>query len=179
MRRKGARNRSSRSGAESNIALEPTAYSLRSFLASAFGGGSQRAYGFGTWQTSWHTALWKNGGLLPERSVGDRQYRIVHRRRRTMATFISLLKFTDQGVRNIKDSPNRYEAFRAMAEKLGVRVKDLYYTVGHYDIVAVMEGSDEAVTTALLQVCSLGNVRTETLRGFSLDDMKKMVGTMP
>ena len=96
-----------------------------------------------------------------------------------MATFISLLKFTDQGVRNIKDSPNRYEAFRAMAEKLGVRVKDLYYTVGHYDIVAVMEGSDEAVTTALLQVCSLGNVRTETLRGFSFDDMKKMVGTMP
>jgi uncharacterized protein with GYD domain len=66
-----------------------------------------------------------------------------------------------------------------MAEQLGVRVKDLYYTVGRYDIVAVMEGSDEAVTTALLKVGSLGNVRTETLRGFSLDDMKKMVGTMP
>jgi uncharacterized protein with GYD domain len=96
-----------------------------------------------------------------------------------MATFISLLNFTDQGIRNVKDSPDRYEAFRAMAEKLGVRVKDLYYTVGHYDIVVVMEGSDEAVTTALLKVGSLGNVRTETLRGFSLDDMKKIVGTMP
>jgi len=89
------------------------------------------------------------------------------------------LKFTDQGVRHVKDSPDRYEAFRAMAQKLGVTVKDLYYTVEHYDIVAVMEGSDEAVTTALLQVCSLGNVRTETLRGFSLDDMKKIVRTMP
>jgi uncharacterized protein with GYD domain len=96
-----------------------------------------------------------------------------------MATFISLLNFTDQGIRNIKDSPDRYEAFRAMAEKLGVMVKDLYYTVGHYDIVAVMEGSDEAVTTALLKVGSLGNVRTETLRGFSLDDMKKIIGEMP
>jgi uncharacterized protein with GYD domain len=96
-----------------------------------------------------------------------------------MATFISLLNFTDQGIRNIKDSPDRYEAFRAMAEKLGVMVKDLYYTVGHYDIVAVMEGSDEAVTTALLKVGSLGNVRTETLRGFSLDDMKKILGEMP
>jgi len=96
-----------------------------------------------------------------------------------MATFISLLNFTDQGIRNVKDSPDRYEAFRAMAEKLGVRVKDMYYTVGHYDIVVVMEGSDEAVTTALLKVASLGNVRTETLRGFSLDDMKKIVGTMP
>jgi uncharacterized protein with GYD domain len=96
-----------------------------------------------------------------------------------MATFISLLRFTEQGIRNVKDSPARYEAFRGMAEKVGVTVKDIYYTVGHYDIVAVMEGSDEAVTTALLQVCSLGNVRTETLRGFSLDDMKKIVGTMP
>jgi uncharacterized protein with GYD domain len=96
-----------------------------------------------------------------------------------MATFISLVNFTEQGIRHVKDSPDRYEAFRAMAEQLGVRVKDLYYTVGRYDIVAVMEGSDEAVTTALLKVGSLGNVRTETLRGFSLDDMKKMVGTMP
>jgi uncharacterized protein with GYD domain len=96
-----------------------------------------------------------------------------------MATFISLLNFTDQGIRNVKDSPDRYEAFRAMAEKLGVRVKDMYYTVGHYDVVVVMEGSDEAVTTALLKVASLGNVRTETLRGFSLDDMKKIMGTMP
>ena len=96
-----------------------------------------------------------------------------------MATFISLLNFTDQGIRNVKDSPDRYEAFRAMAEKLGVRVKDMYYTVGHYDVVAVMEGSDEAVTTALLKVASLGNVRTETLRGFSLDDMKKIMGKMP
>jgi uncharacterized protein with GYD domain len=96
-----------------------------------------------------------------------------------MATFISLLNFTDQGIRNVKDSPDRYEAFRAMAENLGVTVKDVYYTVGHYDVVAVMEGSDEAVTTALLKVGSLGNVRTETLRGFSLEDMKKIIGKMP
>ncbi len=96
-----------------------------------------------------------------------------------MATFISLLNFTDQGIRNVKDSPDRYEAFRAMAENLGVTVKDIYYTVGHYDVVAVMEGSDEAVTTALLKVGSLGNVRTETLRGFSLEDMKKIIGKMP
>jgi len=96
-----------------------------------------------------------------------------------MATFISLVNFTDQGVRNIKDSPNRYEAFRTMAEKLGVVVKGFYYTVGRYDLVVVMEGTDEAVTTALLKVGSLGNVRTETLRGFSLEEMKKIIGKMP
>lgn len=95
-----------------------------------------------------------------------------------MATFISLLNFTDQGIRTVKDSPARYEAFRAMAEKLGVTVKDIYYTVGHYDLVTVLEGTDEAVTAALLKVGSLGNVRTQTLRAFSLDDMKKIVGKM-
>jgi uncharacterized protein with GYD domain len=130
-------------------------------------------------QTLWQTELWRHGDLLPAGSVSDRQDSIAQQRRWTMATFISLLNFTDQGIRHVKDSPDRYEAFRAMAEKLEVRVKDIYYTVGRYDIVAVMEGSDEAVTTALLQVGSLGNVRTETLRGLSLDDMKKIVGTMP
>lgn len=96
-----------------------------------------------------------------------------------MATFISLLNFTDQGIRNVKDSPDRYEAFRAMAEKVGVKVKGFYYTIGHYDMVLIMEGSEEAAMTAMLKVGSLGNVRTETLRGFSAEEMKKMIGKMP
>lgn len=69
-----------------------------------------------------------------------------------MATFISLINLTDQGIRNVKDSPERYEAFQAMAEKLGVKVKSVYYTVGHYDMVVILEGSDEAATSALLKV---------------------------
>jgi uncharacterized protein with GYD domain len=96
-----------------------------------------------------------------------------------MATFISLINFTDQGIRSIKESPARYEAFRAMAEKLGVTVKDIYYTVGNYDLVVVVEGSDEAATAALLKVGSLGNVRTQTLRGFSVEEMKRIIGKMP
>jgi uncharacterized protein with GYD domain len=96
-----------------------------------------------------------------------------------MATFITLLNFTDQGIRNVKDSPDRSDAFRSLAEKLGVTVKNVYWTVGHYDIVVVMEGSDEAVTAALLKVGSLGNVRTETLRAFSADEMKRIISKMP
>ena len=96
-----------------------------------------------------------------------------------MATFIGLVNFTDQGIRNVKDSPDRYEAFRAMAEKVGVTLKGVYYTVGHYDMVLIMEGSDEAAVTAILKVGSLGNVRTETLRGFSLEEMRKIIGKMP
>ena len=96
-----------------------------------------------------------------------------------MATFISLLNFTDQGIRNIKESPDRYAAFRGMAEKLGVAVKAFYYTVGHHDMVVIMEGTDEAVTTALLGAGSLGNVRSQTLRGFSVEEFKKIMGTVP
>jgi uncharacterized protein with GYD domain len=96
-----------------------------------------------------------------------------------MATYITLVNFTDQGIRNVKDSPDRLAAFRAMAENIGVTVKSAYYTVGNYDMVTVLEGADEAVTTALLKAGSLGNIRTQTMRGFSPEEMKTMVGRMP
>jgi uncharacterized protein with GYD domain len=95
-----------------------------------------------------------------------------------MATFISLVSFTDQGIRTVKESPDRYAAFKAMAEKLGVSVKAAYYTVGHYDVVVVTEGSDEATTATLLKLGSAGNVRTETLRAFSVDEMRKIISTI-
>ena len=96
-----------------------------------------------------------------------------------MGTFIGLISLTDQGIRNVKDSPRRFEAFRAMAEKLGVTGKDVYYTLGPYDMLVIMEGPEEAVTAALLTVSSLGNVRSQTLRGFSLDDIKGIISAMP
>lgn len=95
-----------------------------------------------------------------------------------MATFISLLTFTDQGIRNVKDSPERLRAFEAMADKLGVKVKHAYYTVGECDMVVISEGADDAATAALLKACALGNVRSRTLRAFSVDEMKKIIGKM-
>ncbi|MBI2509420.1 MAG: GYD domain-containing protein [Betaproteobacteria bacterium] len=96
-----------------------------------------------------------------------------------MTTFISLVSFTDQGIRNVKESPKRADAFKAMAKKLGVTVKEIYWTLGHYDLVIVLEGDDEAVTSALLKVGSLGNVRSETLRAFSAAQMGQIVGNIP
>jgi uncharacterized protein with GYD domain len=95
-----------------------------------------------------------------------------------MATFISLVNFTDQGIRGVKDSPKRAEAFKATAKKLGVTVKELFWTVGRYDVVVVMEGDDEAVTSTLLKVGSLGNVRSETLRAFSAADMGRILSNV-
>ncbi len=96
-----------------------------------------------------------------------------------MATFITLVSFTDQGIRNVKESPDRFEAFKAVAEKMGVSVKGAYYTVGQYDMVIVVEGSEELATAMMLKVGSLGNVRTQNLRGFSVDEMRQIIGRMP
>jgi len=96
-----------------------------------------------------------------------------------MATFISLVNFTDQGIRNIKESPNRAEAFTALAAKLGLSVKSIHWTSGAYDLVVVTEGSDEAAMASLLSIGSLGNVRSQTLRAYSAAEMKKIIALMP
>ena len=95
-----------------------------------------------------------------------------------MATFITLANFTDQGIRNVKDSPDRASAFKAMAEQLGVAVKEIYWTVGSYDLVLIVEGPEEAAFTLLLKAGSLGNVRTQTLRGFSEQDFRRFVSNL-
>ena len=97
-----------------------------------------------------------------------------------MPTYITLANFTDQGIRNIKDSPKRAEAFRALCEKLGGRVKDLYWTMGRYDIVAIVEAPDDVTMNAILySVGSLGNVRTETLRAATAQEMGQAIARMP
>jgi len=66
-----------------------------------------------------------------------------------------------------------------MVEKLGITIRSTHYTVGAYDIVTVVEGSDEAVTSALLKLGSLGNIRTQTMRAFSPEEMKEIISKMP
>ena len=97
-----------------------------------------------------------------------------------MATFIVLGNFTDQGIRNIKDSPKRADAFKAMAGKVGVKVKDIYWTLGHYDMVVTVDAPDAATATSIgLAVGSLGNIRTETLTAFSAEEIGRIIGKMP
>jgi len=96
-----------------------------------------------------------------------------------MMTYVVLATFTDQGVKNAKDSPKRAEAFRQMARTFGVTVKDIFWTQGRYDIVTIVEAPDELSATALnLSLGALGNIRTESLRAFSSEDMMKIVAKM-
>lgn len=96
-----------------------------------------------------------------------------------MPTFVGLVNLTDQGIKNVKESPQRFEAFNAMAEKAGIKVKCVYYTQGQYDMVTIFEGSDEATMVSFLKLASLGNARTQTMRAFSVEEMKGFISKMP
>jgi uncharacterized protein with GYD domain len=96
-----------------------------------------------------------------------------------MSTFIMLGQFTDQGIRNVRDTTKRAEAVKATAKKFGITVKELYWTLGQYDTVLTVDAPDEATMTSFgLTVGALGNVRTQTLRGFSPDEMGQIIGKM-
>ena len=96
-----------------------------------------------------------------------------------MATYVMLVNFTDQGIRNIKDTPKRAEVFKNMAEKCGAKVKELYWTQGQYDVVTTIEAPDDTTATTLaFSVGALGNVRTQTLRAFSAADIKGVIDKM-
>ena len=93
-----------------------------------------------------------------------------------MATYIMLASFTEQGIRTVKDTTKRADAFRELAKGSGANIKDIYWTLGQYDIVAVADAPDEMAMTALgLALGKSGNVRTQTLRAFSQTDMNAIL----
>jgi uncharacterized protein with GYD domain len=96
-----------------------------------------------------------------------------------MATYVMLAHFTDQGVKTVKDSPKRRDAFKEMAKKHGATVREVFWTLGQYDLVALVDAPDDVTMTALgLSLGALGNVRTQTLRAFSDAEMTAIIGKM-
>ena len=93
-----------------------------------------------------------------------------------MPTYVSLVSFTEQGVKNVKDTVKRSEAFKTSAKKHGCTVKELFWVHGLYDVVSIIESPDDAATTALaMGLAKLGYVRTQTLRAFSAAEMAKIL----
>ena len=96
-----------------------------------------------------------------------------------MATFIVLANFTDQGIRNVKDTGKRADAVREMGKKFGVNMKDIYWTLGSYDVVTICEAPDDAAMTAFgLAIGKDGNVRTQTLRAYPRQDMNSILAKL-
>ena len=92
------------------------------------------------------------------------------------ATFVSTVKFTSQGVKNIQETTKRAASLKASAKKLGVKVTDIYWALGAFDGLLIFEAADDETATAfLLHVGAQGNVQTETARVFNAAEMDKIL----
>lgn len=97
-----------------------------------------------------------------------------------MATYIMLINYTDQGIRNIKDSPRRADAARQALSDMGGEMKELYMTMGGYDLVVVAEApSDDVMAKFALTLGAQGNVRTTTLKAFSEAEYRGIIQSLP
>lgn len=96
-----------------------------------------------------------------------------------MATFISTLRFTQQGVQNINDTGKRANSFKAVAKKMKIKVKEIYWTLGAFDGAIIFDAPDEeTATAAMLHLGSLGNVQTTTVRAFNAAEMGQILAKM-
>lgn len=93
-----------------------------------------------------------------------------------MATYIMLCNFTDQGIRNVKDTTKRAEVVKDAAKRFGADMKEIFWTMGQYDIVVTVEASDDASMSAFaLAVGAAGNVRGQTMRAYSKEEMNEIL----
>ena len=93
-----------------------------------------------------------------------------------MPTYVALMNWTDQGARTVGDTVHRREQADALAEKHGAKVEQVYWTVGPYDIVTILEApDDESATAVMLELGTAGNLRTTTLRAYDRDDMSSIL----
>jgi uncharacterized protein with GYD domain len=93
-----------------------------------------------------------------------------------MAMYVSLVQFTDQGIRNIKDTIKRSEAAMAEAEKMGMKIVEAFWTMGAYDVVVLLDAPDDETMTAFAcKVSSMGSVKTQTMRAFGKEEMEKIL----
>ena len=93
-----------------------------------------------------------------------------------MPNYIVLVNWTDQGIKNVKDTVKRVKSFGSALEKTGCKSLGFYYTIGRYDMVSVIEApNDEAIASVLFSTGSLGNIRTETLKAFSMAEAANVI----
>ena len=97
-----------------------------------------------------------------------------------MSQYILLINWTGQGISKIKESPDRYNSFKASLEKAGGKVIGAYYTFGEYDVVIIIEAPNDKVVMSLMRdVGSYGNVRTKTLKAFTAEEGVKIIKDLP
>ena len=97
-----------------------------------------------------------------------------------MATYISLLRYTQKGAENIKESPARLDAAKKVFQSMGAELKQWYLVMGQYDAVVISEGpDDDTVAKLLLVIGAQGNIKTETFRAFTEEEYRKIIAALP
>jgi len=95
-------------------------------------------------------------------------------------TYISLVKFTEKGIQNAKQTTQRVAAWAAKVQSMGVTIKQMYWTLGEYDQVCIFEApDDETAASVLLAANMLGNIRSQTMRAFTAPEMEKILAKIP
>jgi uncharacterized protein with GYD domain len=106
--------------------------------------------------------------------------RATRRKEAPVPTYITLIRYTEQGIKSFKDLSKRLEQTRKVGEPVGAVLKDFYLTMGQYDAVVVSEApDDETVAKLALAAGGRGNVRTETLRAFTEAEALKIAADLP
>ena len=104
----------------------------------------------------------------------------MYRKLPVMNTYIAIINFTQQGLQNIHEAPQRTTAFKAAAKKAGIKVTQIFKTLGEFDGFIVFEAKDDAAASGLmLSLGSLGNVRTKTTRAFNTAEFAAIVENRP
>jgi uncharacterized protein with GYD domain len=97
-----------------------------------------------------------------------------------MPTYITLVNFTQKGVENVKESPQRLDAAKNAFKRMGAELKEFYLVMGQYDIILVSEAPDDVTVAKIaLTLGSIGNVRTESFRAFKEDEYREIVSALP
>jgi uncharacterized protein with GYD domain len=92
-----------------------------------------------------------------------------------MATFVILYKYTEQGIRNIKDAPKRLEAAKKAVAQVGLTVKEALWLQGEYDFIAIVEGDEIAATAFNINILKQGNLHSHTMRAFTVEEMTNIL----
>jgi uncharacterized protein with GYD domain len=101
-------------------------------------------------------------------------------RRKAMATYLGLMKFTDQGIKKVNKTTKRAKELQEFAAKMNIKVREIYWTLGRYDVLVIAEApDDETITRLTLGLGMLGNVTTEAFRAFSAEEMNEILKGLP
>ena len=97
-----------------------------------------------------------------------------------MPKYIGLINYTQQGIENVKDSPNRFDAFKKLCKSMGANVEVLYLTMGRYDLMVIVDAPDsECIAKIMLTTGSKGSASTETLQAFTEDEYRTIIAALP